>query len=59
MILAMHEAKTAKISNFWTFWPVIHIIDHLLTSRHTPFCPIVHRCKKCCDISEVTSCGRA
>ena len=27
-ILAMHEAKTAKISNFWTFWPVIHLIDH-------------------------------
>ncbi len=21
-ILAMYEAKTAKISNFWTFWPI-------------------------------------
>ncbi len=25
-ILAMDEAKTAKISNFWTFWPVIQLI---------------------------------
>ncbi len=31
----MHEAKTTKISNFWTFWPVIHLIHHLLTSGHT------------------------
>ena len=28
----MHEAKTAQISNFWTFWPGIHLIDHLLTT---------------------------
>ena len=24
--LAMYEAKTAKISNFWTFWPIIQVI---------------------------------
>ena len=23
----MYEAKTAKISNFWTFWPIIMIIQ--------------------------------
>ncbi len=49
-ILATLEAKTAKISNFWTFWPVIQLIHLLLTSRCTPFCPTVHRCKKCSDI---------
>ncbi len=58
-ILAMYEAKTAKINNFWTFWPVIHLIVHLLTSICTSFCPTVLRCKKCSDISEVTSDGRA
>ena len=46
----MDEAKTAKISNFWTFWPVIQLIDHPLTSGCTPFCPTVHRYKKCSDI---------
>ncbi len=35
-ILATLEAKTAKISNFWTFWPVIQLIDHILTSGRTP-----------------------
>ena len=30
-ILAMHEAKTAEISNLWTSWPVIQLIDHLLS----------------------------
>ncbi len=35
------------------FWPVIQLIDHLLTSRPTPFCPTVHRCKKCSDILKV------
>ena len=34
-ILATDEAKTAKISNFWTFWPVIQPIDHLITSGRT------------------------
>ncbi len=28
MTLAMHEAKTAKISNFLTLRSVIHILDH-------------------------------
>ena len=28
-----YEAKTAKISNFWIFWPVIHLIDHLLLAE--------------------------
>ncbi len=27
----MYEAKTTKISNFWTFWPIIQLIkDGLL-----------------------------
>ena len=26
----MYEAKTAQISNFWTFWPIIQLISHLL-----------------------------
>ncbi len=30
-ILASYEAKTANISNFWTFWPVIQLI----TNTHT------------------------
>ncbi len=29
----MDEAKTTKISNFWTFWPIIPPIDHLCTYR--------------------------
>ncbi len=28
--LASYEAKTAKISNFWTFWSVIQLINHLI-----------------------------
>ena len=32
-ILATLEAKTAKISNFWTFWPVIKLIHLLLTCK--------------------------
>ncbi len=28
-ILASYEAKIAKICNFWTFWPVIQLINHL------------------------------
>ena len=32
-ILAMDEAKTAKISSFWKFWPVIQLIDHLSATR--------------------------
>ena len=58
-ILAVGKVKTVKISNFWTFWPLIQLIQLLLTSGSTPFCPTVHRFKKCSDISEVTSGGRA
>ncbi len=28
-ILASYRAKTAKISNLWTFWPIIQLISHL------------------------------
>ena len=27
-VLAMDQAKIAKIYNFRTFWPVIHVINH-------------------------------
>ncbi len=27
-ILASYEAKTAKISNLWTFWPIIQLTSH-------------------------------
>ncbi len=29
-ILASYEANIAKICNFWTFWPVIQLMKHLL-----------------------------
>ncbi len=29
MILARYEVQTAKICNFWTFWPVIQLINQL------------------------------
>ena len=28
-ILVSYKAKTAKISNLWTFWPIIQLISHL------------------------------
>ena len=28
-IPAMYEVKNSKICNFWTFWPVIQLINHL------------------------------
>ena len=31
-ILASYEGKTAKISNFWTFWPVIQLIVQIFDS---------------------------
>ena len=46
----MDEAKTAKISNLWTFLPVIQLKDHLLTSGRTPFCPTVHRLTTIIDL---------
>ena len=30
-ILASYEGKTAKNDNFWTFWPVIQLINHHLS----------------------------
>ncbi len=32
-ILATLEAKTAKISNFWTFWPIIKL-RHRITVQN-------------------------
>ncbi len=33
-IPAMYEVKNSKICNFWTFWPVIQLINHLFQIRH-------------------------
>ncbi len=40
-ILAMGEVKTAKISNFWTLWPVIQLLPESQTrmSRSCRFLP--------------------
>ncbi len=38
-ILATYEGKTAKISNFWTFWPVIQL--HLWSIGQKVFCQIL------------------
>ena len=43
----------------WTFYHKKLTIHNISTNWMTPFWPIVHRCKKCSDISEVTSGGRA
>ena len=32
-ILARYEVKIAKICNFWTFWPVLQLINHLFKIR--------------------------
>ncbi len=41
-ILASYEAKIAKICNFWTFWPVTKLINHLFKIRQTDmFCQIL------------------
>ncbi len=29
----MCETKNSKICNFWTFWPVIQLINHLFKMR--------------------------
>ena len=34
-ILAMYEAKNSKIFNFCTFWPLLQLINHLLTELST------------------------
>ncbi len=38
-ILASYAAKIAKICNFWTFWPVIQLINHLFKFRWKAFVP--------------------
>ena len=38
-ILAMQKAKNSKIRNFWTFWSVIQLINHLFKIRQNPFLP--------------------
>ena len=47
----MDKAKTAKISNFWTLWPVIQLIDQRLTSgctpRHVNFEPVLRGTLTC------------
>ncbi len=35
----------ARISNFWTFWVIIQLIEHLSKIWGPIFLPIVHRCK--------------
>ncbi len=37
-ILAMYEAKSAQISNFWTVWPIIWLISHLSNIWQSLFC---------------------
>ncbi len=32
----MYEAKNSKICNFWTFWPVIQLVNHLFP-RHITY----------------------
>ncbi len=32
-IPAMYEVKNSKICNFWTFWPVIQLMNHLFQIR--------------------------
>ena len=36
-VLASYEAKTAKISNLWTFLPITQLIIHLIKIRQKPF----------------------
>ncbi len=38
-VLARYDAKIAKICNFWTFWPVIQLINHLFKIRKKPSLP--------------------
>ncbi len=32
-----YDAKIAKIGNFWKFWPVIQLINHLFKIRQKAF----------------------
>ncbi len=36
-ILASYEAKTARMSNFWTFWAIIQLIIHLFKIQQKAF----------------------
>ncbi len=49
-ILASYEALIAEICNFWTFMPIIQLINHLFKIWQKAFLPNAHRCKKCTDI---------
>ncbi len=42
-ILASYEAKTAKISNYWTFWPASQLINHFFKIEQKTFCSTLHR----------------
>ncbi len=41
-ILASYEAKTAKIFNFWTFWHVIQLMNHLIKNPQETVCPTLY-----------------
>ena len=34
-----YDAKLTEICNFWTFWPVIKLINHLFQIRQKTFLP--------------------
>ncbi len=53
----MYEAKNSKICNFWTFWPVIQLIIFSKSDKK-PFCPMLHRGKKCSETLKRASVGR-
>ncbi len=38
-ILASYKAKTAQISNLWTFWPIIPLISDLFKFQQKTFLP--------------------
>ena len=46
---AMYEVKNSKICTFWTFWPVIHPINHLFQIRQKAFLPNAPLFKKVLD----------
>ncbi len=35
----MYEAENSKICNFWTFWPVIQVVNHFFKIRQKAFRP--------------------
>ena len=46
-IPAMYEVKNSKICNFWMFWPVIQLINHLFQNFHNNRI-IDQNIQKCC-----------